>query len=410
MTRKITMTFSDLGLCPRIIKALEEKSYKTPSPIQLKAIPLVAQGSDIIACAGTGTGKTAAFSLPLIERIVEKNDKWRNITVLVLSPTRELATQIVDNINSYTTYLPIRALAVYGGVKKEKQLKALNKGVQIVVATPGRLLDYIKQRSIDLSGVETLVLDEADRMLDMGFIRDVRQIMRSLPRGRRQTLLFSATISKEIKDLSRELLDNPKTIQVNQETKSKEKIEQVVHPVVSAQKKKLLAQILKAETCKQVIVFTRTKRGSNNISEFLNKNGLQARAFHSDKAQETRKRILESFKEKKVDLLVATDIAARGLDIKELPLVINYDLPEVPENYVHRIGRTGRAGHPGRAISFVSPDQRKYLVSIENLLRKKLPSKQVEGFDVPKEEPVKSAPAMNRDKKKKKKKYFRKSR
>ncbi len=375
------MPFSKLGLCPQVIRALEEKSYKEPSPVQVQAFPIIAKGDDLIACAQTGTGKTAAFAFPLIERIMSKEDKWRRTTVLVLSPTRELASQIVDNINHYTKYLPIRCAAIFGGVSKRQQLQALKKGVNIVVATPGRLLDHIGQKTIDLSYLQTLVLDEADNMLDMGFIKDVYKILRALPRGRRQTLLFSATFSKEIKNLSQQLLRDPQVIQVEKENIAAKKITQTVHHVPGKLKKKLLTQLIEEKEWKQFLVFTRTKRGANLLSEELNKSGYQSRAFHSNKTQEARKRTLDSFKNREVNILVATDIAARGIDISDLPLVVNYDLPEVPENYVHRIGRTGRAGKSGEAVSFVSPEQRRFLVPIENLLQQKLDEKVVPGYE-----------------------------
>lgn len=371
------MNFSELGLCPRIVRALEEKSYKEPSPIQEKAIPLISKGSDVIACAQTGTGKTAAFSLPLIERIVAKNSEWRQTTVLVLTPTRELASQIVENINDYTKYLPVRCAAIFGGVSKRQQLQALSKGVHIVVATPGRLLDHIRQGTIDLESLETLILDEADRMLDMGFIKDVYKIMRALPRGRRQTLLFSATFSKEIKELSQRLLKNPVVIRIKQENATADRIEQTVLHVPHTKKRELLSHLIQEKNWKQFLVFTRTKRGANRLSEDLNNAGYQSRAFHSNKSQESRRKTLESFKKQEVDILVATDIVSRGIDISELPLVVNYDLPELPENYVHRIGRTGRAGLAGQAVSFVSPEQEKYLKLIETMLKRELPSEKL---------------------------------
>ena len=366
------MSFKNFNLSPRILRALEDISYKEPSPIQQQAIPLIEKGSDLMACAQTGTGKTAAFSLPLIERIAARDEEWRRTTVLILSPTRELASQIVENINAYTKYLPVRCAIVYGGVRKEKQLQRIHKGAQIIVATPGRLLDYLNQKSIDLRELETLVLDEADRMLDMGFIKDVQKIIRFLPK-QRQTLLFSATLSGEIKNLGKKMLRNPKLIQIEKKKTTAHKVKQSVCFVSNKGKTKLLSKLLKENKWKQVLVFTRTKKRAQSLSEELNKNGHQSLSFHGDHDQRTRERILKSFKEGKVNILVATDIAARGIDIEKLPIVINFALPEVPENYVHRIGRTGRAGEEGKAISFVSPDQQKYLDAIEKLIKKKIP-------------------------------------
>jgi ATP-dependent RNA helicase RhlE len=374
------MNFSELGLCSRIIRALDEKSYTEPSPIQQKAIPIIAAGSDLIACAQTGTGKTAAFALPLIERIVGKNEEWRQTSVLVLSPTRELASQIVENITHYTKYLPIRCAAIYGGVSKRQQIQALSKGVHIIVATPGRLLDHLGQGTIDLKHIETLVLDEADRMLDMGFIKDVYKIMRALPRGKRQTLLFSATFSNQIKDLSTKLLKTPVVIRINQENATADRIEQTILHVSNTRKPDLLSHLIQENNWKQVLVFTRTKRGANRLSEELNNAGYQSRPFHSNKSQEARQKTLESFKKQEVDILVATDIVSRGIDISDLPLVVNYDLPELPENYVHRIGRTGRAGRVGQAVSFVSPEQQKYLKLIETMLKKEIPEEPLPNF------------------------------
>lgn len=376
------MNFSKLGLNPRIIKALEDNKYLNPTPIQEQAIPEIMNGRDIIACAQTGTGKTAAFSLPLIEGISRSNERWRQTTVLILSPTRELATQIVDNVNHYSKYLPIRCCAVYGGVSKESQLRPLSKGVQIVVATPGRLLDFMRQRVIDLSHINTLVLDEADRMLDMGFIRDVQKIIRMLPNTKRQNLLFSATFSREIKNLSKELLNNPKIIQIAKEKKSEKIIEELVHPVRRHLRKKLLTHILKHEKMEQVLIFTKTKRGANDLAKKLDSEGNRARAFHSDKSQGVRKEVLDSFKNKKLRILVATDIAARGIDIQNLPYVINFDLPQIPENYVHRIGRTGRAGQKGQAITFLCPEDEKMLNSIENFIGRKLSQKEYPGYEL----------------------------
>ena len=375
------MSFQNLGLSSRILRALEDHNYQEPSPIQRKAIPLISRGHDVIACAQTGTGKTAAFSLPLIARIEAAAEKWRRTSVLILSPTRELASQIAENIDCYTKYLPIRSTAIYGGVSMDSQLRVLRKGVNLLVATPGRLLDHLRQGTVDLSEVETLVLDEADNMLDMGFIQDVRRIIQALPRSGRQNLLFSATFSEEIRNLTRELLHKPKVVQVAPENKPIEVIDQKIYHVDRSRRKELLSHLVGEGDWKQVLVFTRTKRGANRLAEQLTGDGFETLAIHGNKSQNARTQALDSFKKGKARILVATDIAARGIDIQNLPYVVNYDLPQVPENYVHRIGRTGRAGKTGKAVSLVCVDDFKLLRGIESMLKKQLTKEIVPGYE-----------------------------
>ena len=375
------MSFQNLGLSSRILRALEDHNYQEPSPIQRKAIPLISRGHDVIACAQTGTGKTAAFSLPLIARIEAAAEKWRRTSVLILSPTRELASQIAENIDCYTKYLPIRSTAIYGGVSMDSQLRVLRKGVNLLVATPGRLLDHLRQGTVDLSEVETLVLDEADNMLDMGFIQDVRRIIQALPRSGRQNLLFSATFSEEIRNLTRELLHKPKVVQVAPENKPIEVIDQKIYHVDRSRRKELLSHLVGEGDWKQVLVFTRTKRGANRLAEQLTGDGFETLAIHGNKSQNARTQALDYFKKGKARILVATDIAARGIDIQNLPYVVNYDLPQVPENYVHRIGRTGRAGKTGKAVSLVCVDDFKLLRGIESMLKKQLTKEIVPGYE-----------------------------
>ena len=415
------MSFLDFSLNPKIIRSLDENNYKTPSPIQKKAIPVVANGDDIIACAQTGTGKTAAFSLSLIEKIAKEKESWRRPSVLILSPTRELAIQITENINKYTKYLPVRSIALYGGVKKDTQIKTLKKGVQIIIATPGRLLDHIRLSTVDLKSIQTLVLDEADNMLDMGFIRDVKKIIRVLPRSNRQTLLFSATFSPEIRALSKEILKNPKIIQVAKENKTLDIIKQIAYFVEKTKRKALLIDLIKREKIQQVLIFTKTKHGASRLAKQLSSDGYDSLAIHGNKSQSARQLALDSFKEGKVRILVATDIAARGIDIHNLPFVINFDLPQSPENYVHRIGRTGRAGEKGRAISFVCGDDTKIFNAIESLIGMKIPSETPKAYeskakkdilldiDERKENAFKSIPYKSSGRSKGKNKFFSKN-
>ena len=375
------MSFAALGLSPRLERALENNHYKEPSPIQKKAIPVIAKGLDVMACAQTGTGKTAAFSLPLIDRIVRAGEKWRRTTVLILTPTRELACQVVENIQSYSQYVPVRCEAIYGGVPINNQIRQLRKGVNIIVATPGRLLDHVKQRTLDLSDIETLVLDEADRMLDMGFVQDVKRIVSLLPKTKRQTLLFSATFSTEIKALASTFLRQPQVIQVAKENTVVTKIAQVLHPVEKRRRRELLSHLIREGKWQQVLVFTRTKRGANFLAEKLTDDGHQTMAIHGNKSQSARMHALKTFKEGKTKVLVATDIAARGIDIQALPYVVNFDLPEVAENYVHRIGRTGRAGKVGQAVSFASMEDLSLLRAIEGMTKQAIPRQLIPGFE-----------------------------
>ncbi len=379
------MSFSHLGLNPNILKAIKEQGYTKPTPIQKQAIPIVLEKSDILAAAQTGTGKTAAFTLPLLEIMNSKNNKnhKHHIKALILTPTRELASQVAENIKSYSKYLPFKTAVIFGGVGINPQKAALRKGVDIVIATPGRLLDHISQKTIDLSKVDFLVLDEADRMLDMGFIHDIKKIMTYIPKHR-QTLLFSATFSSEIKKLSQSFLNNPKLIEVARTNSLTKQVSQVVHYVKKDIKRDLLASLLHKEKWNQVLVFTRTKHGANKLCEFLNKSNISSLAIHGGKSQGARTTALRDFKAKKVRVLVATDIAARGLDIELLPHVINFELPNVPEDYVHRIGRTGRAGNIGEAISLVCDEELQYLKDIEKLTKANIPVKPIEGFTVSK--------------------------
>jgi len=376
------MSFESLGLMAELNRAVSEKGYSIPTPIQTQAIPAILEGRDIMGGAQTGTGKTAGFTLPLLQRLnanphTEKSR--RPIRALVLTPTRELAAQVSDSVVNYGKYLPLRSTVVFGGVSINPQKQKLIKGVDILVATPGRLLDHVSQRSVNLSKVEILVLDEADRMLDMGFIRDIRKILALMPR-QKQTLLFSATFSNEIKQLSKELLRSPELIEVAQRNTASERVTQVVHPVDKTRKRELLSYLIGSNNWQQVLVFARTKHGSNRLAEQLNTDGITATAIHGNKSQGARTRALADFKAGKVRVLVATDIAARGLDIDQLPHVVNYELPNIAEDYVHRIGRTGRAGNEGEAMSLVCVDELKLLKDIETLLQRDIPSVQIEGY------------------------------
>jgi ATP-dependent RNA helicase RhlE len=376
------MSFSSLGLCPEILKAVGEKGYQEPTPIQLQAIPLILLGTDLLGGAQTGTGKTAAFTLPLLERLkaTAKPGANRSPRALVLAPTRELAAQIGESIVQYGKYLPFRSTVIFGGVKINPQITTLRRGVDIVVATPGRLLDHLGERTIDLSKVEFLVLDEADRMLDMGFIRDIRKILALLPKNR-QSLLFSATFSDEIKKLVDGFLKSPKVIEVARRNTASESVTQVIHPVDTKRKRELLSTLIRTENWQQVLVFTRTKHGANRLSEQLDNDGIKSSAIHGNKSQGARTKALADFKRGAIRVLVATDIAARGIDIEELPHVVNYDLPNVPEDYVHRIGRTGRARCVGVAVSLVSIDEHQFLRDIERLMRAEIPKKVIPGFE-----------------------------
>jgi ATP-dependent RNA helicase RhlE len=374
------MSFNTLGLSPELKQAIESKGYSEPSEIQQQAIPSILQGNDIMAGAQTGTGKTAAFALPILQRLQNDESKRRRVRTLVLVPTRELASQVGDSFRSYGKNLRFRTSTLYGGVSIKTQIDKLKKGVDIVVATPGRLLDHLDKRTLDLSELEVLVLDEADRMLDMGFIRDIKKILKFLPK-KKQNLLFSATFPKEIQALADGLLNSPKRIQVASSNSTAEKVVQVVYPVDKSRKRELLTHCIKEEGWFQVLVFSRTKHGANKLASQLSKEGINADAFHGNKSQSQRTRALKNFKDSKTQVLVATDIAARGIDINLLPQVVNFDLPYVPEDYIHRIGRTARAGQEGKAVSLVSADEHKLLSDIERLLKQEIPRKIIEGFE-----------------------------
>lgn len=387
------MSFDTLGLMAELLKAVSEKGYTTPTPIQLQAIPVILEGRDVMGGAQTGTGKTAGFTLPLLQLLSKKKEgKGRPcIRALILTPTRELAAQIVESIETYGKHLRLKSTVVFGGVKINPQIAKLRQGVDILVATPGRLLDHANQKTVDLSHIDILVLDEADRMLDMGFIHDVKKILQLLPR-KRQNLLFSATFSNEIKKLADGILDNPALIEVARRNTASEMVTQVVHPVDRTRKPQLLSHLISSQNWKQVLVFTRTKHGANRLADHLEKEGIKAAAIHGNKSQAARTRALADFKKGSVRVLVATDIAARGLDIEQLPHVVNFELPNVPEDYVHRIGRTGRAGMEGEAMSLVCVDEKKLLRDIERLINKDLPKIIVEGFEV--DQSIKAEPIM----------------
>ncbi len=375
------MSFSDLGLKPELLRAVADKGYDTPSPIQLQAIPAVLAGRDVLAGAQTGTGKTAGFVLPILQRLAEAPTRERAPRALVLTPTRELAAQVAQSARDYGKYVPLRILQVFGGVGLNPQITALRAGCDVLVATPGRLLDLAQQRAADLSRVEVLVLDEADRMLDMGFIHDIKRIIKLLP-AKRQNLLFSATYSDDIRGLAERLLTNPLSIQVAPRNAPIELVEQRAYRVQKDHKRHLLAHLIREGAWSQVLVFTRTKHGANRLTQQLEGAGIQAVAIHGNKSQAARVRALEMFKRGEVTALVATEVAARGLDIKELPYVVNYELPNVPEDYVHRIGRTGRAGASGQAVSLVSPDEGSFLKDIERLLRRSIPVVATPAFEI----------------------------
>lgn len=376
------MSFKSLGLPAEILRAISEKGYSEPTPIQTKAIPVIMEGRDLLGAAQTGTGKTGGFTLPLLALLSKagKPEKNRPIRSLILTPTRELAAQVGESVHSYGKYLPLRSTVVFGGVKIGPQIAKLRRGIDILVATPGRLLDHINQKTIDLSQLEILVLDEADRMLDMGFIRDIQKILALLPENR-QNLLFSATFSKEIKKLADKLLDSPALVETARRNTAAETVQQLVHPVDRERKRELLSHLIRSQNWRQVLVFTRTKHGANRLCKQLGTDGIKAAAIHGNKSQGARTQALAKFKSGNLPVLVATDIAARGLDIDQLPHVVNFELPNVPEDYVHRIGRTGRAGNEGEAMSLVCIDEHKLLRDIERLLKRELPKEVIEGFE-----------------------------
>ncbi len=378
------MAFTDLGLRPEILNALTDLGYKEPSPIQDAVIPVALQGHDVLAAAQTGTGKTAGFALPIIEKLApmastSTSPARHPIRALILAPTRELAIQVEESIKAYCKYLPLRSLCVYGGVNIDTQIPALKAGVEILVATPGRLLDHVQNRTLSLSQVSMLVLDEADRMLDMGFMPDLKRIIGLLP-ARRQNLMFSATFPQEIETLARTILNNPQRIEVARRNAPAENVTQVLHPVHHEKKRALLIHLIRSRELKQVLVFTGTKLGANRLANELNKSGIHAAAIHGDKTQGERIKALDAFKAGEVGILVATDVAARGLDISALPYVINFDLPHNAEDYVHRIGRTGRAGASGEAISLMTEDEARYLKDIEKLIGKTIDQVLVPGY------------------------------
>jgi ATP-dependent RNA helicase RhlE len=377
------MSFESLGLCAELLSAIASQGYTGPTPIQSGAIPLIFEGSDLLAGAQTGTGKTAAFALPIVQRLSENipKEKRRKPRALVLVPTRELAAQVSEQMNNYARRLGLRSTMIYGGVTIQAQIERLHRGVDIVVATPGRLMDHAERRTIDLSRVQFLVLDEADRMLDLGFIDDIRKVAEYLP-PKRQTLLFSATYSQSIKQLADQLLNKPKRIEVARSNIAADAVTQAIYEVERSRKREMISFLIRKGGWNQVLVFARTRYGADKLTEELLYDGIKAAAIHSNKSQSIRTRTLAEFKQGEFRVLVATDVAARGLDIERLPHVVNYDLPQVPEDYVHRIGRTGRAGEDGIALSLVSPEEKPLLVAIEKLLTYKIPHQTLEEFPV----------------------------
>ncbi|MDX5300351.1 MAG: DEAD/DEAH box helicase [Gammaproteobacteria bacterium] len=375
------MSFDTLGLAEPLLRAINDKGYSSPSPIQAQAIPAVLKGRDLMAAAQTGTGKTAGFTLPLLQRLMTGSPVRANsVRALVLTPTRELAAQVHESVQHYGKHLGLRAGVVFGGVSINPQMQSLRRGVDVLVATPGRLLDLYQQNAVRFNQLEILVLDEADRMLDMGFIHDIRKVLNLLP-AKRQNLLFSATFSGDIRTLAKSLLNDPVEIDVSPRNTTAVTVEQLVHPVDKAKKPALLSHLIRSQNWSQAIVFSRTKHGANKLTAYLMEHGISAAAIHGNKSQGARTRALSDFKQGKVSILVATDIAARGLDIHQLPQVVNFELPNVPEDYVHRIGRTGRAGANGHAISLVCADEAKQLADIERLIQRKLPREEIYGYE-----------------------------
>ncbi len=399
------MKFSSLGLSPQILKAVADLGYENPTPIQARAIPLIIQGKDLMAAAQTGTGKTGAFTLPLLELLRDdERVKGNQARALIITPTRELAAQIGICVENYGKHLSLRSAVVFGGVNINPQLKKLRQGVDLLVATPGRLLDLYRQKGVRFDRLEVLVLDEADRMLDMGFIHDIRKIVRLLP-GKRQNLMFSATFSHDIRKLARGIINDPVEISVSPPNTTVDTVTQLVHPVDKNRKSAVLTRLIKENKWEQVLVFSRTKHGANKLTRYLEKAGIDAAAIHGNKSQGARTKALADFKKGRVRILVATDIASRGLDIEQLPRVVNFDLPDVPEDYIHRIGRTGRAGLPGHAISLVSAHEFKQLFDIERLIKQVLTRRLIDGFqpvhDLPESRPYENPGKAKREKKKK---------
>jgi ATP-dependent RNA helicase RhlE len=390
------MTFSDLGLSSAIVKAVEEKGYTKPSPIQEKAIPPILSGKDILASAQTGTGKTAGFTLPVLQYLSEtKHIKYRPLRALVLTPTRELAAQVYDNIREYSKYVNIKSTVVFGGVNAKPQIATLKKGVDILVATPGRLLDLHDRKAVSFKRIDVLILDEADRMLDMGFVRDINKII-SFMSEERQNLMFSATFSNDIKKLASGILRNPVSVETAPQNSTAKKVTHKVYKVDKKKKTAFTIKLIKDNNWNQVLIFTRTKHGANKLTQKLIKDGISAAAIHGNKSQGARTKALKNFKDNSIKILVATDIAARGLDIPLLPHVINFELPNVPEDYVHRIGRTGRAGATGEAISLVCSEESEYQSEIEKLLKEKLNSTIVAGFEPTDTAPPKRAASQSK--------------
>jgi ATP-dependent RNA helicase RhlE len=397
------MSFKDLGLSDALLKAVKEKGYTEPSPIQEKAIPVILQGRDVLASAQTGTGKTAGFTLPVLQYLAEtRHPKYRPIRALVLTPTRELAAQVYENVRDYSAHLNVRSAVIFGGVKPASQIATLRKGVDILVATPGRLLDLHEQNVVSFKRINIFILDEADRMLDMGFVRDINKIISYMP-SKRQNLMFSATFSKDIKKLAQGILRNPVAVEATPENTTAEKVNHKVFTVDKGKKATVVINLIKEGNWNQVLIFTRTKHGANKLTQKLVKSGISAAAIHGNKSQGARTKALSNFKSNSIRVLVATDIAARGLDIPLLPHVINFELPNVPEDYVHRIGRTGRAGASGDAISLVCSEETEYQKEIEKLLGMKLPSEAIEGF-----EPTDTAAPKRAATQKKKNDHFKK--
>ena len=380
LSKGYSMSFKNLGLSDELLNTIQKEGYSEATPVQERAIPLINKGMDILAGAQTGTGKTAAFALPILNRLQKSNSKKRTVRALILTPTRELAAQVNNSFRTYGIALPFKTIEIFGGVSMRPQKSKLKKGVDIVVATPGRLLDHLSQNTIDLSGVEVLVLDEADRMLDMGFKKDIEKVIKQLPE-KKQNLLFSATFPKEIQKLASRLLNSPKKIQVASENSTAEKVKQTVYPVDQSRKRELLIHSIKENNWFQVLVFIKTKRAADKLTRQLNKQRILSDTIHGNKTQAARSKALENFKKGKVQVLVATDVAARGIDIDLLPVVINFNLPMVAEDYIHRIGRTARAGKEGEAISLVCAEEFNLLSDIERLLKFRIPREDIEGFE-----------------------------
>tara|TARA_R110000787_G_scaffold45993_6_gene111929 strand:+ start:1003 stop:2298 length:1296 start_codon:yes stop_codon:yes gene_type:complete len=390
------MSFKDLGLSDALLKAVTEKGYTTPSPIQKKAIPHILAGKDVLASAQTGTGKTAGFTLPVLQYLSEtKHPKYRPLRALVLTPTRELAAQVYDNVREYSSYLNIHSAVVFGGVKAGSQIATLKRGVDILVATPGRLLDLHDQKAVSFKRIDVLILDEADRMLDMGFVRDINKIISYMP-TKRQNLMFSATFSKDIKQLAQGILQNPVMVEAEPENSTAEMVSQKAYQVDKNKKTEVVTNLIKNGNWNQVLIFMRTKHGANKLTKKLLQSGISAAAIHGNKSQGARTKALSNFKTNDIRVLVATDIAARGLDIPLLPHVINFELPNIPEDYVHRIGRTGRAGASGEAISLVCSEETEYQREIEKILGKKLVTEIIEGYEPTDNAPPKRAASQTK--------------